>query len=115
VPAPRDLLVAERVRALRAHVRHRALGAADLGQALLPLTLERARDESVLGLARVELAAGSLRVDLRPLEFQLGGAHARLMLGAALLDRAERRLDPGRAQRLEHGREHDLLDPPATD
>ena len=32
-----------------------------------------------------------------------------------MLDRAERRLDPGRAQRLEHGVEHDPLDPPAAD
>jgi hypothetical protein len=32
-----------------------------------------------------------------------------------VLDRAECGLDPGRAERLEHGVEHDPLDPPPAD
>ena len=92
-----------------------ALGAADLGEALFPFALQRAGDEPVLGLAGVELAAGALGVDLRALELQLGRAHPRLVVGVGVLDRAQRRLDPGRSQRLEHGVEHDLLDPPAAD
>ena len=71
MPAPGDLLVGQRVRASGGDVGHRVLGAADLGEPLLPLALERARDEPVLRLARVELAAGALGVDLRSLELQL--------------------------------------------
>ena len=77
MPAPGDLLVGERVGAPGGDLGQRALGAADLGEALLPFALQGARDEPVLGLAGVELAAGALGVDLRALEFQLGGAHAR--------------------------------------
>ena len=113
--APRDLLLGERVRALGGDLGHGTLGAADVGQALLPFTLERSRDEPVLGLARVELASGSLGVDLRALELQLGRAHPGVMIVAGVLDCAERRLDPGRAQCLEHGVEHDPLDPPPAD
>ena len=58
----------------------RVLGAADVGEPLLPLALERARDEPVLRLAGVELAACALGVDLRALELQLGRAHARLVI-----------------------------------
>ena len=113
--APRDLLVGERVRALGRDLGQRALGGADLGEALLPFALERAGDEPVLGLAGVELAPGALGVDLRALELQLGRAHPRVVISVGVLDRAERRLDPGRCQRLEDGVEHDPLDPPPAD
>jgi hypothetical protein len=72
LPAPGDLLVVERVGALGCDLGHGALGAADRGQPLLPFALQRARDEPVLRLARVELASGALGVDLRALELQLG-------------------------------------------
>ena len=80
MPAPRDLLVGERVRALGGDLGHGALGAADVGEALLPFALQRARDEPVLRLAGVELAAGALGVDLRALELQLGRAHPRCVV-----------------------------------
>ena len=88
--------------------------AADVGQALFPFALQGARDEPVLRLAGVELPAGSFGVDLRALELQLGRAHARLVVGVQL-DRSQCRLDPGWLQRLEHGVEHDQLDPAAAD
>jgi hypothetical protein len=114
-PAPGDLLVGERRRAPRAGRRERLLGAADLGQALLPLALQRARDEPVLGFAGVELATRAVGADTRPLEFELGRAHARVMVVGRLLDRAERRLDRGRPERFEQRVEHDLLDPAPAD
>ena len=61
-------------------VGYRAFGRADLGEALLPLALEGAGDESVLGLARVELALHAVGVDLRALELKLGRAHPRLVI-----------------------------------
>ena len=80
VPAPRDLLVGQRVRASRGDVGKSVLGVADLGEPLLPLALERARDEPVLRLARVELVSGAFGVDLRALELQLSGVHSRLVV-----------------------------------
>jgi hypothetical protein len=72
-------------------------------------------EEPVLRLAGVELAPGVLGVDPRPLALGLGRAHQRLVLRLGVLDRAQRRFNPGRAPCLEHGVEHDPLDPPAAD
>jgi hypothetical protein len=77
-PAPRDLLVIERVGALGGDLGHDALGATDVGEALLPFAFQRAGDEPVVRFAGVELlAAGALGVDLRALELKLGRAHLR--------------------------------------
>jgi hypothetical protein len=77
---PRDLLAGERLRALGRDLGDRAFGRADLGEALLPLALQRAGDESVLGLAGVELAVGAVGVDLRALELKLGRADPRVVV-----------------------------------
>jgi len=77
--------------------------------------LQGARDESVLGLAGVEPAARAVGVDARALELKLGRPDARVMVAVGVLERPERGVDRGRAQRLEHLVEDDLLDPPAAD
>jgi hypothetical protein len=112
--APGDLLAGERVRARGGHVGQVALGGTDCGQALLPFALECAGDEAVLRFASVELAAGAVGVDLRARAPARSSARAR---GApsSLLDCAQRRFDPGRAQRLEHRVEHHPFDPPPAD
>ncbi len=110
-PAPGDLLVGERLGASCARRGEFLLGATDLGEALLPLALERARHEPVLRLAGVELPAGALGADAGALELELGRAHPGVVVVLGLLDRPERRLDRGRAQRLERRVDHDLLDP----
>ena len=92
-----------------------ALGRADVGEALFPFALECARHEPVLRLAAVELASRAVGVDLRAFELELSRAHAGVMLLVGVLERAEGRLDPGRRERLEHGVEHDPLDPPPAD
>ena len=96
--APRDLLVGQRAAGVWRRPRPaRARRARTSAEPLLPLALQRARDEPVLGLAGVELAPGALGVDLRaarararpsgPAPGDLGG----------VLDRAQRGLDPRRA------------------
>ena len=70
LPAPRALLLGERLGP--AALEHGTFGSADVGRALLPSRSSVRADEPVLGLARVELAPGSLGVDLRALEFELG-------------------------------------------
>ena len=80
LPAPGDLFVGERVGALGGDIDPGALGAPDLGETLFPFVFQGAGDEPVLRLARVELAAGAVGVDLRALELKLGGVHARLVL-----------------------------------
>ena len=78
----------ERVRSLGGDLGQRALGGADVGQPLLPFALQRSGDEPVLGLAGVELAPRALGVDLRALELELGGAHARVVVAVGVLERA---------------------------
>ena len=80
MPTPGDLLLGQRLWPAGAHGRKRPFGGADVMQALFPLGLQGARDEPVLGLAGVELAAGAVGVDLRALELELGRAHARLVV-----------------------------------
>ena len=68
--------------------------ALDLGERLLEPLLERARDQAVLGLAGVELAAGPVGLELGPLEREPLAAQALRVLALELLDRPAEALMP---------------------
>ena len=68
---------------------------------MLVSRLERARDEPVLGLARVELAAGTAGFELGALDREPLPDEPLVVLLLDLLDRLRGGADPGRGDRLE--------------
>jgi len=86
------------------------------GEWLLELALQRPRDEPVLWLARVELAAGPLGLILRSLEREPLTGDPPLVLLLELADRARGRGHARRAHRLQERGDEGLLErPPPSD
>ena len=114
-PAPRDLLLGERVRALG--------GVSAMARSARRTSVSRC-SHSRSSVRATSRFSGSQASNWR--RARSAWICARSSSSSAertrawwselgVLDRAQRRLDPGRAQRLEHGVEHDPLDPPAAD
>ena len=97
---PGELLVGQRLGPAGADRGKRPLGAAGLLQTLLPLGLQGPCDEPVLRLAAVELAACPLRFIGGALQLEFGRANDRLVPSVQVIDRAQRRVDRGRRERL---------------
>ena len=82
---------------------------------LLELALQRARDEPVLRLARVELALGALGLELGALDREALTGQPLLVLVLELADRARGRRDPGRRDRFQERVGDRLLQPRAAE
>ena len=70
--APGDLLLGQGLGAAGADRGQSSLGLGDGDQLLFPIALQRARDDPVLGLAAVKLAAGAVGVLAGALELEFG-------------------------------------------
>ena len=91
------------------------LGLGQLTKRLLPVALEAARDQAVLGLDLAVAALGPLCLIARPLDLKPPLRKSRVVVGLEHLGRTQRGLHAGRRERCEQRADHGLLDSPAAD
>jgi hypothetical protein len=102
----------QRLRSAALELGELAALALELRQRGLEPGFERAGDESVLGLAGVELAPGAACFKLGALDREPLPGESLVVLALELLDRLRRRSDPGRRDGLEEcGRDRPLQPP----
>jgi len=119
IRAQREQLLAlfssERARPLAFAQGKLGLGLGQLAKRLLPVALETARDQAVLGLDLAIAALGPLCLIARPLDLKPPLRKPRVVVGLEHLGRTQRGLHAGRGERCEQRADHGLLDPPAAD
>jgi len=86
------------------------LGVLDLAQADLPLVLDAAGDEAVVGVHSPIAAFGALRVAARTVDRETPLRQRAVVVGFDALGRGERGLDTKRRERGKHGARHRLVD-----
>ena len=101
----------ERLGAARLELGELAAFALELRERLLQPRLERARDEPVLGLARVELALRAAGFELGALDREPLAGQPLVVLALELPDRLRAGADPGRGDRLQERGGDRLLQP----